>query len=190
MFFCLLFFNLGIIIMVINLVKFLYLFLFYAFCGYLWEVLLYVFKFRKFVNRGEMIGPWISVYGYGGIFISYVLRPYVNNVVLLFLLSLVGCALLEYVVSLYEEKIYKRRWWDYSNMFLNFEGRICLLSVVLFGFLGIIVSYYVYPFIIGFYSDSLWFTVVVMILFTLYVVDFVYTSIVPHDGEYISFMVE
>ena len=47
----------------------------FAFIGWFWEVLLHLVGEGKFVNRGTMYGPWLPIYGFGGILILIVLKP-------------------------------------------------------------------------------------------------------------------
>lgn len=39
----------------------------------------------------------------------------------------------EYMVSLVFELIFGIRWWDYTNEFLNIQGRVCLMFSLLWG---------------------------------------------------------
>ena len=103
------------------MIRFIYLFLIYSFMGYLWEVLLYILKDKGFINRGELRGPWIFVYGLGGVIISYIISNY-DDFFIVFIMSILLCGVLEYTVSLIEEIVFKRRWWDYSHMFMNING--------------------------------------------------------------------
>ena len=52
--------------------------MFFAFClvGWLWEVGLHLVKDHVFVNRGMMYGPWIPIYGFGGVFIIFFLNRF------------------------------------------------------------------------------------------------------------------
>lgn len=44
----------------------------------------------------------------------------------------------EYLVSLIFELIFGVRWWDYTNEFLNINGRVCLIFSLLWGIGSII----------------------------------------------------
>ena len=46
--------------------EFILLFVVYAFIGWLWEVLISFIQYRRFINRGFLIGPYIPIYGFGG----------------------------------------------------------------------------------------------------------------------------
>ena len=43
------------------------------------------------------------------------------------------------------EKLFKIRWWDYSNDAFNINGRICLRNAIAFGALGVIFTKYLNP---------------------------------------------
>lgn len=170
--------------------KFIFLFLIYSFVGYIWEVLLYFFKTKKFINRGERIGPWISVYGYGGLIMFYIVYKVSNNLFYIFLLSAFLCGILEFFISYWEEKVFLRRWWDYSNMLLNINGRVCLLSILFFGIMSVINYHLIYRYLLLLKFNSFLFVIIVNIIFSLYIVDFLYSYLVPHDGKYISFLMD
>lgn len=172
-----------------NMINFLYLFLVYSFCGYIWEVFLYFIKTKKFVNRGELYGPWIFVYGLGGVIISYVLGG-INSYFLIFIYSVILCGILEYLVSLIEEIYMRRRWWNYSNMFLNINGRVCFISLISFGFLGLFIRFIVSSFLLNLFDYTIFFKVIICLLFVLFLIDLVYSIVIPHDGENISIFID
>lgn len=163
----------------IIILEFIFIFLLFSFIGYVWEVFLYVVKFGKFVNRGNLHGPWLIVYGLGGLFIYYVLMNLKCNYLELFIFGIFGCGIIEYGVSVIEEMIWKKRWWDYSNKFLNINGRVCFVSLFFFGLCSVLfvkfVCYYIGLFIFNKYF--------VICLFLMFIVDFVYSLYKPNVGE-------
>ena len=50
------------------------------------------------------------------------------------------------------EKVFKNRWWDYSDQKFNINGRICLECAIPFGIAGITMFYGVNPFLIKLFS--------------------------------------
>lgn len=64
-------------------------------------------------------------------------------------MSMVICSVLEYVTSFLMEKLFKARWWDYSDRKFNINGRICLETLIPFGLLGCLLMYVINPFISG-----------------------------------------
>lgn len=122
------------------------LFLIYSFGGWLIETVLGIFENKKFVNRGFLLGPYCPIYGTGVILITLLLSRYSSDYIVLFFLSAILCGTLEYFTSYIMEKLFNARWWDYSNMKYNINGRICLETLVLFGFAGIFIISFLNPF--------------------------------------------
>lgn len=109
------------------------LFFLLAFAGWLWEVMLYFFTAHAFINRGVYKGPYLPIYGVGGLLLYFLLARIRKKPWLVFAVSLITCSLLEYAASWFLEMRWGIRWWDYSGHFLNINGRICLLGAVSFG---------------------------------------------------------
>ena len=115
------------------------IFFFYSVVGYIVEVTSCSIKSKKLtLSRGYLIGPYIPIFGFGGLFMTTLLSKYQNDILSLFINSMVYCCLLEYITSLVLEKIFKLRWWDYSDRRFNINGRVCLENGILFGIAGII----------------------------------------------------
>ena len=68
-----------------------------------------------------------------------------SDLIGLFLKAMIICSLLEYFTSYIMEKIFKTRWWDYSDRSYNINGRICLLNMLCFGMLGCLLMYIINP---------------------------------------------
>lgn len=115
------------------------IFLFYSFSGWVIETCLGVFENRKFVNRGFLIGPYCPIYGVGCLCLTFILKKYDNDPLALFVIGTAVCSVLEYTTSCLLEKLFKARWWDYSHIPFNINGRVCLCYSVLFGFGGLFV---------------------------------------------------
>lgn len=124
------------------------LFIIYAFLGWVIEEINEVVTTKKFVNRGFLIGPYCPIYGFGGLIITFLLTKYNNDLLILFVLSVVIFSCLEYFTSYLLEKLFDARWWDYTNRKYNLNGRICLETMIPFGLLGIFVIHYSNPFIL------------------------------------------
>ena len=125
-------------------------FVFFSFIGWIWEVIYFIVTERKFINRGFMIGPMCPIYGAGGLLIVLILKKYMDEPFLLFILAMLLCSVLEYYVSYFIEKIFKIRWWDYSDKKFNINGRIYLLGALAFGTLGMVAIYVVFPMMMDF----------------------------------------
>ncbi|MDL2318607.1 putative ABC transporter permease [Eubacteriales bacterium OttesenSCG-928-A19] len=99
----------------------------------------------KVVNRGFLSGPYCPIYGFGGLLILAICLPLQAWPPLVFVMALVSASILEYFTGWLLETLFHTRWWDYSKRFLNIKGRVCLRNSVLFGLMGIAVTYFVYP---------------------------------------------
>ena len=84
-----------------------------AFVGWLWEVLLFLLTDHAFINRGVYRGPYLPIYGVGGVLLCFLLRRYRGKPFLVFALSMVVCSVLEYLTSYLLEVRWGIRWWDY-----------------------------------------------------------------------------
>ncbi len=150
------------------------LFLIYSFIGWIVEVSAFLIQDHKFVNRGFLIGPVVPIYGTGGILITILLTKYQSDPIVLFCMTVIVCSILEYLTSYVMEKIFKTRWWDYSNKKFNINGRICLSNLIVFGIMGLAMVYLINPFLINILNkiDPILLKCVVSILMVLFVIDF------------------
>ena len=122
-------------------------FLIYSFIGYLIETFCVSMMNRKLVlTRGFLIGPCIPIFGVGATLITIALKKYHNFGAIFILSALIGTAL-EYFSSLFIEKLFKIRLWDYSNKLYNVNGRICPYMTILFGLAGIFIIKFSNPII-------------------------------------------
>lgn len=164
------------------------LFFTFSIVGWLWEVALFLFNEGLFVNRGVFWGPWLPIYGSGGVLILILLRRFADKPWLLFSLTVVLCGVVEYGTSWYLETFKGAKWWDYTGFFLNINGRVCLEGLLVFGVGGCLFVY-----LLGPIMDDLYRKIpqkVKVIACTLLVVcflsDVVYSNIHPHQGEGIT----
>ncbi|HHW45829.1 MAG TPA: putative ABC transporter permease [Clostridiales bacterium] len=121
------------------------LFMLYSFIGWIYETILCSVLKGEFVNRGFLHGPYCPIYGFGAILIILLLTHYVQNALSLFVLSSVLATAFEYASSYILEKLFNQRWWDYSNMRFNINGRVCLEGALIFGALSVLLVYYIHP---------------------------------------------
>ena len=149
------------------------LFIIYSFLGWCMEMVVCYFATRKWVNRGFLIGPICPIYGWGCLLIILLLKRYLDDPLVLFVMSMVLCSLLEYYTSYLMEKLFKARWWDYSHKKYNINGRICLDNILAFGILGLLMMYFINPFVVkmlGFVSTKV-LNIVVIVIFVIFLVD-------------------
>ncbi|MCR5349493.1 MAG: putative ABC transporter permease [Acholeplasmatales bacterium] len=156
-------------------------FIIYAFLGYLCEVIYVFICTKKLTNRGYLYGPLVPIYGAGAILIIIPLSPLYNYFPLVFLLGVLITTTLEYLVSLGMELIFHMRWWDYSEKFLNINGRVCLRNSTMFGILVMVVIYGIHPatkFVTNYLFEikAIGYTVSAIILIG-FIIDFIFSTI-------------
>lgn len=161
-----------------NICLYFFIFYFYSILGWLLECVVCSIESKKIIHdRGFLIGPYCPIYGCGAIYMYFFLNRYYNDPIVLFVMAVVGTSIIEYVTSYLMEKIFKARWWDYSHIKFNLEGRICLTNSILFGILGILFIYLLNPtflFIID-KIPNIALIIISIILFISFIVDVIIT---------------
>ena len=128
------------------------IFMTYAFGGWAMEVIISLLQRRKLVNRGFLVGPICPIYGVGALLLSFAVSPDESPLVI-FCVAVVGSAVLEYSVSYIMEKLFRVRWWDYTDQPFNLNGRICAESVLAFGVIGVLILKIINPALLALYSS-------------------------------------
>lgn len=108
-------------------------FMLWSFIGWIIEIVDMSFETGEYQNRGFLNMPICPIYGVGVLLIHSLLNPFIENGWILFIFSTIICTSLELAVGLLLEAIFHCRWWDYSHMFFNFKGLICLRNSLFFG---------------------------------------------------------
>lgn len=161
--------------------------MFFIFCcvGWVWEVAVAFITEGAFVNRGTLHGPWLPIYGTGGVAILLALRKLRTRPVLEFLATIVLCGTLEYCASVLLETMHDgQRWWDYTGYFLNLDGRICAEGLLTFGVGGLAVVYLLAPALDDLLSrvNTRVLTAAAVTLVLLFCCDQIYSVFVPNAG--------
>lgn len=120
--------------------------------GWLMEVACKYLEYRRFINRGFLVGPYCPIYGVGSILIILLLERFSDAPLELFLMSMIVCGTLEYITSYLMEMLFHARWWDYSQKPFNLNGRVCASTLIPFGLLGLLLVYVIKPFLFGVYD--------------------------------------
>ena len=164
------------------------LFFIYSFLGWIMEVTLTLITDKKFVNRGFLLGPCCPIYGCGCILLNLLLHNYTNNILVLFILTMFTCSSLEYITSFLMEKIFKLRWWDYSQMKFNINGRICLETMTPFSILGVLAIKYATPFFITNINklSEKAILIISIILTTLFIIDVIISLTIVFKLKFVS----
>ena len=129
----------------------LYFFL-YSFCGWLLETVICTIQERRFINRGFLNGPFCPIYGCAVLLMFILLipvrdsldSPYIAAAVILLAAALIA-TIAEYAISWIMEKLFSARWWDYSHMKLNINGRGNIGISLIWGGLATLFLYQLQP---------------------------------------------
>lgn len=120
-----------------------YVFLFFIFCniGWVQESLIESLYHRRWINRGFLKGPYIPIYGFGGMLLFLCSIPFKENGFLVYISGAICCTILEYFVGWLMETFFHKQFWDYSMMKLTYKNRISLLSSMFWGILSLFMAY-------------------------------------------------
>lgn len=148
-------------------------FIIYSFLGWILESIFRSFCEKKIINTGFLIGPICPIYGCGAIIMILFLNYFSNSEILLFIMSIIFLSLWEYIVGVILEKLFKTKYWDYSDHKFNYKGRICLTNSIAWGFLGVFFIEFIHPFILKLLKnvDILYLEIIVPILLILILAD-------------------
>ena len=160
-------------------IEYFWLFISYSFLGWLMEVCIFYFIEHRFINRGFLIGPICSIYGFGCIFISLLFGKYRDKPWKLFFLAALWSAI-EYVAGYVLEVTFGGRWWQYTNAnnFMNLNGRVWIATTIWFGILATALIIFAEPFLLKIIRKlpRKFVNVLAILIITVYLVDTCATS--------------
>lgn len=117
----------------------------YCFAGWIFESAYVSILKKRLVNRGFLRLPLLPLYGTGAVMMLWVSLPFEDNLFLVYLSGVVAATILEYVTGWTMERLFKMKYWDYSDQRFNFQGYICLSSSIAWGFLTILLTEVLHP---------------------------------------------
>ncbi len=113
-------------------------FIIYSVAGYVIETIYGMITKGVWESRQSFLyGPFCGIYGLGAVIMIVCLHKFPRKFNTLFIGGFIVGSIVEYAVSFLGEMLLGVKWWDYSNMPLNINGRICVYFSVFWGFLGI-----------------------------------------------------
>ena len=128
-----------------NFYELVWIFIIYAFIGWCTEVSYAALDTGKFVNRGFLNGPYCPIYGCGVVIVVAILTPLQDNLLILFIGSILLTTALEFVTGYILEKVFHNKWWDYSDKPFNVKGYICLKFSIYWGLACTFIMKIVHP---------------------------------------------
>ena len=132
-------------------------------CGYsIWKLIAYIIIYSivgffvetafGIVTKGViesrsnfLYGPFCLIYGVGAVVMILFLKYFDKNNNTLFWGGFIIGSLTEYVISYLGEIFFHVVWWDYSQMPVNLNGRICVYYSIFWGLLAIYLVSYINP---------------------------------------------
>ncbi len=96
-------------------------------------------------RQSSLYLPICSIYGCGAVIMIIGLQRFNKNNYSLFWGGFVIGSIVEYIVSLVGEFIFHIKWWDYSDMAFNINGRICIAFSFFWGILAIYLMSHFHP---------------------------------------------
>ena len=122
----------------------LFLFFVYSFIGWVWESIYAACQKKKFVNRGVIGGPLCCIYGLAMVCITILLQELEASPIFLFVGSGILFGLVEWLTGKFLERVYHRKWWDYSSSRFHIDGYVCWYSLVIGGVFGSIGLHFLF----------------------------------------------
>lgn len=170
-----------------------FMFFCYSILGYIVETIFCSLIDKKIVfNRGFLIGPYLPIYGVASVLMTLLLTRYQSDAFTVFIMAAFICTTVEYLTSYVLEKLFKTRWWDYTNQSFNVNGRVCLKNSVLFGVGGVVIVYFLNDYfekLVGLFSRNVFIgtNIVLMILFfTDVVISYLTISKIRKNSELVK----
>lgn len=119
----------------------------YGFLGWCTEVAFASVKQNQFVNRGFLNGPICPIYGVGVSAVVVLLKPWGNQIILLYAASVILVTLIEGITGYAMDKIFHHKWWDYSGQPLNIGGYVCIVFSLVWGVACVLIMKVIHPLI-------------------------------------------
>lgn len=117
----------------------------YCFFGWIFESTYVSVKKGHFVNRGFLRLPMLPIYGTGAVMMLWVSLPVRDSLLLVYTSGAIAATILEYVTGWGMERLFKVKYWDYSNQRFQVNGYICLSSTIAWGFLTVLLTEVLHP---------------------------------------------
>lgn len=134
-----------------NFYKIVWLFVIGAFLGDIVETIFCRFSMGRWMSRSSVLyGPFSVVWGFGVVLLSGILHRFKkNDFWKIFLTGTLLGGVYEYICSLFTENIFGAKFWNYSKIPFNIQGRINVLFCLFWGVAAILWVRYFYPALSG-----------------------------------------
>ena len=128
------------------MIRLIFVFFIFSFTGWIIELVYRSIYERRLVNPGFHKGPWLPLYGLSGSLIylfseGMAAEPMIVRILFYYL----SCTAFEFIAGIFLEKVFHRRYWDYSSNRLNIMGLICPLYSAAWIIISIVVDEFIIP---------------------------------------------
>ena len=170
---------------------FIYFFV-YAVIGWIYELFIFYYHGEGWINRGFLYGPYLPVYGFGMLLLIYSLKGIMNkkhkigsiniNIILVLIGVFLIATLTEYIAHFILDTYFNIKLWDYTNQFLNINGRVCFNASRNFAIGGTFLLYIINPFIDKYIknTDDKKLNIISIILISIIIIDLIITIITKY----------
>lgn len=147
----------------------------YSILGWFVESIYMSVCFKKITNRGIIKGPICPIYGFGALFVYFMLKPLEGHYVLLYIIGAVMATAVEFMAAKLMIRYTGCVWWDYSDKPFNYKGILCLESTLAWGLYTIVMFGFLHRGIMAFTNkiESGTGKILVSLLATYYIIAFV-----------------
>ena len=161
------------------------LFLAFSAAGWLGEVGQHMLLDGELVNRGTLLGPWLPIYGVGGLLSVLLLERFAAQPILVFALGAMVSTAIEFATGKYLLAVYGLRWWDYSGYPLNVDGLVSLPTALVFGLGCCAAVYLAAPLLLRMFRrlPHEAFGLLCALLIGLFALDFCVSTLHPNTGQ-------
>lgn len=123
-------------------------FVIYSFLGFIVETIFGILTKGVVESRKScLFGPFCCIYGLGAAIMIPGLQKFKKSNWGIFIAGAIEGSVIEYIISWIGGIIFKIKWWDYSNMPFNINGRITLTFSIFWGLLALVLMRFINPYI-------------------------------------------
>lgn len=132
-----------------NVYKLIWIFISCSFIGAMIEIIWCYFTMDKLMSRSSLLyGQFSIVWGMGCVLLTVILhRMEGQRDLSIFFVGTCAGGIYEYVCSLLAEGLFGVRFWDYSHIPFNIDGRINLLFCFFWGIIAVVWVQNIYPYL-------------------------------------------
>lgn len=134
------------------------LFFLFSMMGWVLETAYRSFTNGHLINPGFLKGPIVPIYGSAGIFITItIIFTQEETILVRMLIYFTAITAMEFVTGEIMLRLFKQRYWDYTNNPLNVRGHVCLPFSVAWTVLSLLFEVSIHPlsmYLIRFIDDQ------------------------------------